>query len=155
MAVKVTKSQICDGTISKNKCHQEYYLCIKLYAFMEKCTIFGFCHYTRCPILQPETGPSGRGSGCIPAELGSTEGLCQSTMVFNRQSLEPSMLPMVLVAPVWKGQIWYLMLLEDAMWKELSMLRHPYHVIQLLGNWNSSTLSGRAPYVPITKISYP
>ena len=42
----VTKGQISDGTISKNKCHQEYYLCKKFHAFMKKCTIFGFCHYT-------------------------------------------------------------------------------------------------------------
>jgi len=36
MAVKVTKGQICDGTISKHKCHQEYYLCGKFHAFYEK-----------------------------------------------------------------------------------------------------------------------
>ena len=39
MAVKVTKGQICDGTISKNKCHQEYYLHGNFHAFMKKCTI--------------------------------------------------------------------------------------------------------------------
>jgi len=47
MAVKVAKGQICNGTISKNKCHQEYYLCRKFHAFMKKRTIFGFCHYTK------------------------------------------------------------------------------------------------------------
>jgi len=46
MAVKVTKGQICDGTISKNTCYQEYYLCGKFHDFMKKCTIFEFCRYT-------------------------------------------------------------------------------------------------------------
>jgi len=32
-------------------------------------------------------------AGVVDAGLGSTEGLCQSTMVLNQQSLEPSMLP--------------------------------------------------------------
>ena len=38
MAVKVTKSQLSDGTIPKNECHEEYYLCGKFHVFMKKCT---------------------------------------------------------------------------------------------------------------------
>jgi len=41
MAVKVTKGKIYDGTISKNKCHEEYYLGGNFHAFMKKCTILG------------------------------------------------------------------------------------------------------------------
>ena len=36
MAIKVTIGQVCDGTISKNTCHEEYYLCGKFHAFMIK-----------------------------------------------------------------------------------------------------------------------
>ena len=39
MAIKVIKGQICDGTISKNKYHQEYYLHGKFHVFTKKCTI--------------------------------------------------------------------------------------------------------------------
>ena len=39
MAVKVTKGQISDGTISKNTCIEEYYLCGKFHGFMKKYTI--------------------------------------------------------------------------------------------------------------------
>ena len=39
MAVKVTKGQLSDGTISKNACIEEYYLCGKFHGFMRKCTI--------------------------------------------------------------------------------------------------------------------
>ena len=39
MAVKVTKGQISHGTISKNTCIEEYYLCGKFHGFMKKCTI--------------------------------------------------------------------------------------------------------------------
>ena len=35
MAVKVTKGQISDGTISKNTCIEEYYLCGKFSGFMK------------------------------------------------------------------------------------------------------------------------
>ena len=38
MAVKVTKGQICSGTISKIKCHKEYYLCEKLHTFFTNST---------------------------------------------------------------------------------------------------------------------
>ena len=34
MAIKVTKGQICNGTISKKLCHGEYYLCGKFHAFI-------------------------------------------------------------------------------------------------------------------------
>ena len=34
------KGQICDGAISKNTCHEEYYLCGKFHAFMKKCMIW-------------------------------------------------------------------------------------------------------------------
>ena len=43
MAVKVTKGQICSGTISKIKCHKEYYLCGKFHTFFTnstECLIF-------------------------------------------------------------------------------------------------------------------
>ena len=39
MAVKATKGQLSDGTISKITCHEEYYLCGKFRGFMKKCTI--------------------------------------------------------------------------------------------------------------------
>ena len=42
------------------------------------------------PLLQLETSPSVRSSGCLPTGLGATEGICQSTMVPDQQSLEPS-----------------------------------------------------------------
>ena len=45
MATKVTKGQISDGTISKNTCFEEYYLCGKFHGFMKKCTIFWLCRY--------------------------------------------------------------------------------------------------------------
>ena len=47
MAVKVTKGQISDGTISENTCIEDYYLCGKFHGFMKKCTIFWLCHYTK------------------------------------------------------------------------------------------------------------
>ena len=44
MAVKITKGQICSGTISKIKCHKEYYLiCGKFHTFITnstECLIF-------------------------------------------------------------------------------------------------------------------
>ena len=40
MAIKIIKGQICDGTISKNTCHEEYYLCGKFPAFMKKYTVW-------------------------------------------------------------------------------------------------------------------
>ena len=43
MAVKVTKGQISDGTISENTCIEDYYLCGKFHGFMKKCTIFWLC----------------------------------------------------------------------------------------------------------------
>ena len=49
MAVKVTKGQLSDGTISKNACHEEYYLCGQFHGFMKKCTILpilGLRRYT-------------------------------------------------------------------------------------------------------------
>ena len=44
MAVKVTKGQICLGTISEKVCLKKYYLCGKFHACITKCThtpIFG------------------------------------------------------------------------------------------------------------------
>ena len=40
MAVKFTKGQICNGTISKNICHKEYNLHGKFHTCFTKCTIF-------------------------------------------------------------------------------------------------------------------
>ena len=42
------------------------------------------------PILQLETRPSSRGSGCLPTGLEHTEGLCQPSMVPDRQGFESS-----------------------------------------------------------------
>ena len=39
------KGQICNGTISQNKCHKEHILHGKFHAFFKKCTTFGLC----CP----------------------------------------------------------------------------------------------------------
>ena len=44
MAVKVTKGQICNGTISEIRYHKEYYLCGKFHNCFTKgtkCLIFG------------------------------------------------------------------------------------------------------------------
>ena len=46
MAVKVTKGQISDGTISENTYIEDYYLCGKFHGFMKKYTIFWLCRYT-------------------------------------------------------------------------------------------------------------
>ena len=40
MAVKFTKGQICNGTISKIICHKEYNLHGKFHTCFTKCTIF-------------------------------------------------------------------------------------------------------------------
>ena len=45
MAIKFTKSQICDDTISKITCHVEYYLCGEFHGFMKRSTIFVLCQY--------------------------------------------------------------------------------------------------------------
>ena len=39
MAVKVTKGQLSNGTISKITCIEKYHLCGKFHGFMKKCTI--------------------------------------------------------------------------------------------------------------------
>ena len=55
MAVKVTKGQLSDGTISKNACHEEYYLCGKFRGFTKKCTILpilGATRYTMNPYIK-------------------------------------------------------------------------------------------------------
>ena len=39
MAVKVTKGQICSGTISKIKCHKEYYLYGKFHKIFTNSTV--------------------------------------------------------------------------------------------------------------------
>ena len=41
MAVKVTKSQISDGTKSKNTRIEEYYLCGMFHGFMKSAQFFG------------------------------------------------------------------------------------------------------------------
>ena len=49
MAVKATKGQICNGTISKIRFHKEYYLCGKFHNCITKCTkcpIFALCRCT-------------------------------------------------------------------------------------------------------------
>ena len=38
MALKVTKGQICDGSISKNICHEEHNLYGKFHNCITKCT---------------------------------------------------------------------------------------------------------------------
>ena len=45
------------------------------------------------PLLQLETRSPSGSSGCIPAGLGSTEGVCQPPLVPDRQSPEPSTSP--------------------------------------------------------------
>ena len=40
-------------------------------------------------LLQLETGSSGGGSGCFPAGLETTEGVCQPTLMSDQQSPEP------------------------------------------------------------------
>jgi len=42
LAQKVTKSQISNGSISQNRFHEVYKLCVKFHAFIKKCTIFGY-----------------------------------------------------------------------------------------------------------------
>ena len=44
MAIKVTNDQICDGTISKKLCHEEYYILMwKISCFYEKVHNFLHC----------------------------------------------------------------------------------------------------------------
>ena len=50
MAIKVTKGQISNGTISQNTCLEKYYLCEKFDRFMKKYTIFWLCHNTNMAI---------------------------------------------------------------------------------------------------------
>ena len=40
------KGQICNGTISQNKCHKEYILRGEFHAFFKKYTPFGLCRPT-------------------------------------------------------------------------------------------------------------
>ena len=42
MAVKITKGQICDGTLSKN-CHKEYNLYGKFHNCIKKCITIALC----------------------------------------------------------------------------------------------------------------
>ena len=55
MAIKVTKGQISDATISKNTCHVDYYLCGKFHSFMKKYTMLSILGATpsdctlKCP----------------------------------------------------------------------------------------------------------
>ena len=46
MAVKFTKGQICNGTISKSICHKEYNLHGKFHTCFTKCTTFALCRST-------------------------------------------------------------------------------------------------------------
>ena len=41
MAIKVNKGKICNGTISKNTCHQEYYFCGKFHGFTKSAQFLG------------------------------------------------------------------------------------------------------------------
>ena len=43
MAVKVTKGQICDGSISKKLCHKEYNLHGKFHNCIKNCTTIVLC----------------------------------------------------------------------------------------------------------------
>ena len=52
IAVKVTKGQLSNGTISKNSCHEEYYLCGKFHGFMKRCTILPVLGASRYTILR-------------------------------------------------------------------------------------------------------
>ena len=47
MAVKFTKGQICNGTISKNICHKEYNLHGNFHTCFTKCTIFALRRSTK------------------------------------------------------------------------------------------------------------
>ena len=46
MAIQVTKGQLSDDTISKNACHEEYYLCGKFHGFMKSAQLCQFWGYT-------------------------------------------------------------------------------------------------------------
>ena len=66
-------------------------------------------------LLQLETRPIGRGNGCIQPDMGNIQRLCKPSMVLSRQSSVSSAAKhaqVILVAPVWKGQPWYPVLLE-------------------------------------------
>ena len=52
MAVKFTKGQICNGTISKNICHKEYNLHGKFHTCFTRCTIFALCRSTNAAVLK-------------------------------------------------------------------------------------------------------
>ena len=63
MAVKVTKGQICFGTISKIHCHWKYYLCANFHACITKSThhpIFGTMplYYIANPMMKNSGGGS-------------------------------------------------------------------------------------------------
>ena len=53
MALKITKGQICDGSISKNMCDEEHNLCGKFHNCFTKCTKYlYFLFYTA--LLMPQ-----------------------------------------------------------------------------------------------------
>ena len=68
------------------------------------------------PVLQLETGSTGRSNRCFSSRLEASEGLCQPSPVLSRESSETSVKAqqarVILVAPIWKGQPWYPVLLE-------------------------------------------
>jgi len=58
MAIKVTKGQICDGTISKNKCHQGYYLCEKFHYYEKVHNFVNFGGYAAILTVAQVAGKS-------------------------------------------------------------------------------------------------
>lgn len=67
-------------------------------------------------ILQLEAGPVRRGSGCLHTGLVKDQGLCQPSMEHGRENpvigqRSESPTGPIIVAPVWKSQGWYLVLL--------------------------------------------
>ena len=87
------------------------------------------CLSTHSPIasvLQLEVGPSIGSRGCISAGLEDSEKICQSTLVSDwtcTQQDKAQEAQVILVAPVWKGQVWYPVLLE--MLRDFPWLIHP------------------------------
>ena len=56
MAAKVTRGQICDGSVSKNSYHKEYYLFGKFHNCITKCTKCPFFLYYAAPLVGDHKG---------------------------------------------------------------------------------------------------
>ena len=66
-------------------------------------------------LFQLETRPISRGNGCLSTALGTPERVCQSSLVPIGRVLNQVMIQkaqVILVAPIWKGQPWYPVLLN-------------------------------------------